>query len=227
MANKLLIGIVDEKEEEIVNIRQTMKLSDYTDENMIEYEFININPSLDEFCCEEKILDFVIGKIQNKEIFSLIVDYELIVNGGFLKGSNIVEKLKQIVPLFPIVILTQKIEDSINEKITDCDKIYEKGLFFDLESDYHFEKMKNITTNCIKYKDILFDLLNEHNEIIAKYNKLKSESSRGEMIERLLENETVLQKYYPIDDTVADRTINAEVFKNILENLKQIKDELE
>lgn len=226
MENKIVICIIDETKEEMVRIRRTFKMSNYAELHKIQFDFVSINPTEDEYSNICKIIDFVMQKIKEKTIDFLIIDYQLITNEGLTKGTDILKKINAFVPLFPAVILTENVNDSFNEHNTDCDKIYNKKDFYDYKSLYHQEKIKNIVENSNNYKTQLAYLINKRNGLLQEYESLKSEEDRECVITKLLDTETNLQLLYPIDDTLVDKTINAKTFKNILDELKSLKEEL-
>ena len=63
------------------------------------------------------------------KLSSLIVDYKIIVKTYKIKGTEIFKKIKEEVPKFPVIILTEVVEESTEPDFVDADKVYKEKRF--------------------------------------------------------------------------------------------------
>ena len=66
-------------------------------------------------------------------------------------SNELLGELKDEVPNFPVIILTEVVEESTQLAFIDTDKVYRKKDFFKLEGEYSKEKVFSIFDSMKKY----------------------------------------------------------------------------
>lgn len=141
------IVLIDDDIEEFVKIRITIKENAPTKYSFENNDFCFTEFPLNNFEIPEDIVKNLVGLINNKDISMIIIDYKLLTNSKLFEGNKIFSDICKIVPKFPIVILTERLNESLEGFFVDADKIYEKSKFFQVESSYSKEKVNNLFYN--------------------------------------------------------------------------------
>ena len=142
------IGLIDDEESQLKTIRRTIKTNARGDEKY-DFKAYLISDNATDFV--EKVFEEVINDIRELKLSSLIVDYKIIVKTSKIKGTDIFKKIKEEVPKFPVIILTEVVEESTEPDFVDADKVYKKKDFYKIESEYSKEKVFNIFDSMRKY----------------------------------------------------------------------------
>lgn len=204
------IGLIDDEDEQLKAIRRTIKTNADKNEffDFKTYELANDSKNL-----IDDIFKTVMTDIENETISSLIIDFKIMVKATKVKGSDIFIKIKDVVPYFPIIILTEVVEESKESDFIDSDKVYRKKDFFKLETDYSKEKVKNIFDSIKKYtsqRDKLSVSLKEKKRIMI-------ENMTSETIQPVLDVENKLKNYIPVRNTEIDAVFDKSKIKEIVD----------
>ena len=191
-----IIGLIDDEENQLKKIRRTIKTNAKTKE---QYDFKSYLIS-DNVISE--VFEQVISDIRNSKLSSLIVDYKIIVKTSKIKGTDIFKRIKEEVPKFPIIILTEVVEESTEPEFIDADKVYRKKDFYKIESEYSKEKVFNIFDSMRKY-NVQRDKLQLTIEDLKQ--KLTDGSRGREVIGDILALESQLDDFVPTDQTQIDK----------------------
>lgn len=215
------IGLIDDEESQLRAIRRTIKTNaKFAD----EFDFKSYVLSENTFDLVDKVFGEVMADIEQQKISSLIVDYKIMVKTTKIKGTEIFRKIKEKVPKFPIIVLTEVVEESTKPNFVDADKVYKKREFFKIESDYSKEKVFNIFDSMRKYVE-------QRDEIELTINDLKDKFVEGSMgkeaIGSILELESQLNDFIPIDQTQIDRVFDENKARDIVNLIEKANNLLE
>ncbi len=122
-----IIGLIDDEESQLSKIRRTIKTNAKKEE---QYDFKSYLISDKASDVVSDVFEEVIDDIKNMKLSSLIVDYKIIVKTYKIKGTEIFKKIKEEVPKFPVIILTEVVEESTEPDFVDADKVYKKKDFY-------------------------------------------------------------------------------------------------
>ena len=141
---KYTIGIIDEDLKDVDAIKRTIWFNkpDQVDEKEIEFVDYNVFVESDDII--DEMVEKALCAIVEDAIRLLIVDYKIIVSSSLIEGSEIFRRLEEVVPKFPIVILSNVPDTCYGIKFVDADKVYAKGQFFKIEEGYSKEKTSNL-----------------------------------------------------------------------------------
>ena len=147
---------------------------------------------------------------------SLIIDYKIMVQTLKVQGTDILKKINDFVPKFPVIILTERVEDSIKPEFVDADKVYKKRDFFKLEEEYSKEKVTHIFDSMKKY-------VNQKDQLIVNLEQMKEKLSSGDrsVIGDVLNIEVELDKFIPVEETQLDRIYNPEKMRSIVDLIEK------
>ncbi len=194
-----IIGLIDDEENQLKKIRRTIKTNAKTKE---QYDFKSYLISDNASDVISEVFEQVISDIRNSKLSSLIVDYKIIVKTSKIKGTDIFKRIKEEVPKFPIIILTEVVEESTEPEFIDADKVYRKKDFYKIESEYSKEKVFNIFDSMRKY-NVQRDKLQLTIEDLKQ--KLTDGSRGREVIGDILALESQLDDFVPTDQTQIDK----------------------
>jgi hypothetical protein len=208
-----LIGLIDDEDSEIKKIRRTIKTNAPAN---VDFDFKSYNIPDNGKNAVEIISNEIIKDIEEQRVMSLIIDYKIMVQALKVQGTDILKNINDFVPKFPIIILTERVEDSIQPEFVDADKVYKKKDFFKLEEEYSKEKVTHIFDSMSKY-------VNQKDQLLVNLNQMKKKLSTGDrtVIGDVLNIEEELDKYIPIEETQMDRVYNPEKMKTIVELIEK------
>lgn len=212
------IILIDDDKEEFTKIRMTIKENTppkYSFENK-DFDFEEYK--LDNFASQNGIVDNLIALINSKDISMIIIDYKLLTDSQSFEGNKIFADICKIVPKFPIVILTERLDESLQGFFVDADKIYEKSKFFQLESTYSKEKVKNLFYNMDSYMSNLSEL---ESQLTLLIGEMQNNKMTPEIINKINNVEIELAKYIPLDHCKAEELYSAEDLKEIISLLSE------
>ena len=138
-----------------------------------------------------------------------------------VKGTDIFRKIKEEVPKFPVIILTEVVEESMEPEFIDADKVYKKRDFYKLESEYSREKVFNIFDSMRKY-DAQRDKLQLTIDELKQ--KLVDGSENQEIIGDILTLESQLNDFVPIEQSQIDKVFDQEKAKKIVGLIEKAND---
>ena len=191
---KYTIGLVDDNENQLSDIRAAIKINKTKDFEIDFKSYVIPSKSEDAIVV---LLTEIIDDIKNGRIHSLIIDYKIVISTQIIHGSELVNLIKKKLSNFPIVVLTEIPEDSKKSDFIDSDKVYIKREFLKVKEDYSREKISNIFDSIEKYvtqKDTLLAKLED------QQNKTPSDN-----IQEIIELEEQLSTFIPMDITQADK----------------------
>ena len=216
-----IIGLIDDEETQLKKIRRTIKTNAKKNEH---YDFKSYLISANASDVVSAVFEQVISDIKNSKLSSLIVDYKIMVKTSKIKGTDIFKRIKEEVPKFPIIILTEVVEESTEPEFIDADKVYKKKDFYKIESEYSKEKVFNIFDSMRKYND-------QRDKLQVSIDDLKQklvEGSRGrEVIGDILALESQLDDFVPTDQTQIDKIFDESKAKEIVALIEKANDLLE
>ena len=204
------IGLIDDEENQLKTIRRTIKTNAGNDEKY-DFKTYLISDNATDFV--EKVFEDVINDIREMKLSSLIVDYKLIVKTSKIKGTDIFKKIKDEVPKFPVIILTEVVEESTEPDFVDADKVYKKKDFYKIESEYSKEKVFNIFDSMRKY-------IGQRDKLQLTIDDLKQKLSKGslgrEAIGSILALESQLDNFVPTEQSQIDKVFDEKKAKEIV-----------
>ena len=216
-----IIGLIDDEETQLKKIRRTIKTNAITNE---QYDFKSYLISDNASDVVSEVFEHVISDIRDSKLSSLIVDYKIIVRTSKIKGTDIFKRIKEEVPKFPIIILTEVVEESTEPDFIDADKVYKKKDFYKLESEYSKEKVFNIFDSMRKYKD-------QKDKLQLTIEDLKrklTDGSRGrDAIGDILSLERQLDDFVPTEQSQIDKVFDENKAKEIVSLIEKANDLLE
>ncbi len=216
-----IIGLIDDEETQLKKIRRTIKTNAKASE---QYDFKPYLISDNASDVVSEVFEQVINDIRESKLSSLIVDYKIIVKTSKIKGTDIFKRIKDEVPKFPIIILTEVVKESTEPEFIDADKVYKKKDFYKLESDYSKEKVFNIFDSMRKYHD-------QRDKLQLTIEDLKqklTDGSRGrEVIGDILSLESQLDDFVPTEQSQIDKVFDENKAKEIVALIEKANDLLE
>lgn len=216
-----IIGLIDDEPSQLVKIRRTIKSNAPKD---VEFDFVAYPLADKSNLLVEQAFQSVMQDILNQKIACLIIDYKIMVKTTKVKGTDIFGRIKDVVPKFPIIMLTDVVEESIEPIFIDADKVYKKKEFFKLEEEYSKEKVTNIFDSMIKY-------VTKRDELQLTLQDLKQKMVQGktigENIGELLRIESELDEFYPMEQTQIDKVFDTNKAKEIVELIEKANSMLE
>lgn len=215
------IGLIDDEENQLKTIRRTIKTNAGNDEKY-DFKTYLISDNATDFV--EKVFEDVINDIREMKLSSLIVDCKLIVKTSKIKGTDIFKKIKDEVPKFPVIILTEVVEESTEPDFVDADKVYKKKDFYKIESEYSKEKVFNIFDSMRKY-------IGQRDKLQLTIDDLKQRLSKGslgrEAIGNILALESQLDDFVPTEQSQIDKVFDEKKAKEIVALIEKANELLE
>ena len=206
-----LIGLIDDEESQLSKIRRTIKTNAKKEE---QYDFKSYLISDKASDVVSDVFEEVIDDIKNMKLSSLIVDYKIIVKTYKIKGTEIFKKIKEEVPKFPVIILTEVVEESTEPDFVDADKVYKKKDFYKIEGEYSKEKVFNIFDSMRKY-------VGQRDKLQLTIDDLKQQLAKGslrheEVVGNILALESQLDDFVPTEQSQIDKVFDEQKAKEIV-----------
>ncbi|MCI8362191.1 MAG: hypothetical protein HFJ41_03520 [Clostridia bacterium] len=209
------IGLIDDELNELMKIRRTIKTNAPKD---IKFEFKEYELKIESDDLMKQIANQVISDIKNNNINALIIDYKIMIETEKLEGTEILKRILQFAPNFPVVILTDVIEDSVAHDFVDPDKVYKKSQFFKVFEDYSKQKILNLFRNMQRYVNTRSSLEQELEELKKSIDK---EGTKQETVNKIVSVESELDKLCPTSQSQIEKVFDAKKVKEILEILEK------
>ena len=206
-----IIGLIDDEESQLSKIRRTIKTNAKKEE---QYDFKSYLISDKASDVVSDVCEEVIDDIKNMKLSSLIVDYKIIVKTYKIKGTEIFKKIKEEVPKFPVIILTEVVEESTEPDFVDADKVYKKKDFYKIEGEYSKEKVFNIFDSMRKY-------VGQRDKLQLTIDDLKQQLAKGslrheEVVGNILALESQLDDFVPTEQSQIDKVFDEQKAKEIV-----------
>lgn len=183
------IGIVEDKESELDNIKRCFY--GYYREDCGFQDYI-----IDEYGEKEELVNKILDDILNTRIDVLVVDYLISREGFKIVGNEVYESVKRHIQNFPVIILTQYVDDSQRSEIIDPDKVYRKSIFFDINTQESKDSLKNID---ISIRNFQRQKEKIEQKILYEQQKIKDREIDPSVLINLSELELNLNKYIVSD----------------------------
>ena len=206
-----IIGLIDDEESQLSKIRRTIKTNAKKEE---QYDFKSYLISDKASDVVSDVFEEVIDDIKNMKLSSLIVDYKIIVKTYKIKGTEIFKKIMEEVPKFPVIILTEVVEESTEPDFVDADKVYKKKDFYKIEGEYSKEKVFNIFDSMRKY-------VGQRDKLQLTIDDLKQQLAKGslrheEVVGNILALESQLDDFVPTEQSQIDKVFDEQKAKEIV-----------
>lgn len=209
------IGLIDDESNELIKIRRTIKANAPKDV-IFDFKQYELNTNVSNLMKE--IASQVIEDIKHNEINTLIIDYKIMIETEKMEGTEILKQILQVAPNFPMIILTDIVEDSIAHDFVDPDKVYKKSEFFKVLEDYSKQKVLNLFRNMERYVNTRNSLEQELKDLKKDINK---EGSKQETVNKIVSVESELDKLCPTNQSQIEKVFDAKKVKEILEILEK------
>lgn len=185
------IGIVEDKESELDNIKRCFYGYYRGDCGFQDY-------IIDEYGEKEELVNKILDDILNTRIDVLVVDYLISREGFKIVGNEVYESVKKHIQNFPVIILTQYVDDSQRSEIIDPDKVYRKSIFFDINTQESKDSLKNIDISIRNFQKQKEEI---EQKILYEQQKIKDREIDPSVLINLSELELNLNKYIVSDST--------------------------
>ncbi|MBD5529297.1 MAG: hypothetical protein HDR02_12970 [Lachnospiraceae bacterium] len=173
----------------------------------------------------QELFEKLIKDVQNGRIQCLIVDYKLDTLDEVLEGIEVVNYMHEVVPEFPVVILTDVPERSKENDKADPDKVYAKEIFMKPDDVETKEMVYHIIRNIERYTKKRAELEIRRMQVLDKV--VDDSEYEDETYGELLKIEQELSKYVPIEMTGIDQAYDMKSMREGLEMLREYKSLLE
>ncbi|MDU1467654.1 MAG: hypothetical protein E6884_01100 [Streptococcus mitis] len=183
------IGIVEDKESELDNIKRCFY--SYYRGHCGFQDYI-----IDEYGEKEELVNKILDDILNTRIDVLVVDYLISREGFKIVGNEVYESVKRHIQNFPVIILTQYVDDSQRSEIIDPDKVYRKSIFFDINTQESKDSLKNIDISIRNFQRQKEEI---EQKILYEQQKIKDREIDPSVLINLSELELNLNKYIVSD----------------------------
>ena len=183
------IGIVEDKESELDNIKRCFYGYYRGDCGFQDY-------IIDEYGEKEELVNKILDDILNTRIDVLVVDYLISREGFKIVGNEVYESVKRHIQNFPVIILTQYVDDSQRSEIIDPDKVYRKSIFFDINTQESKDSLKNIDISIRNFQKQKEEI---EQKILDEQQKIKDREIDPSVLINLSELELNLNKYIVSD----------------------------
>lgn len=221
----MIIGIIDDDENEINSIQRTIITiikRHNLDVSDIKFKIYDLNLKVGKLT--DNLINDIIEDILKFEISILIIDHKIMVNSNeIFNGSDIFEQIRKVAPDFPTIIMTNVVEDSMKNNYVDPDKVYAKSEFFKI-GEYAKEKTENILKNIKRYRELRSSTQEELDELKSE---LAKNTENQDIVNKIVEKEKELDKYLPMQRSYLEEVINPEELKEILKLIEDAKKLLE
>ena len=119
--------------------------------DQIEEQSFKIYPLMKKENFKKELFEKITEDIKDNRIQGLIVDYKLDTMDEVLEGIEVVNFVHELVPEFPVIILTNVPDTSKKNDKVDPDKVYAKEVFLNNEKEETRDMVYNIVRNLERY----------------------------------------------------------------------------
>lgn len=216
-----IIGLIDDEESELRSIRRTIKSNAPPG---VSYGFKSYVLQDNAKDLVAHVFQEVLEDIRNGKVSLLVIDYKIMVQMHKVEGTEIFKCLQDEVPKFPMVFLTNVVEDCIDHSFVDPDKVYRKSEFFQIEEAYSKEKTENIFRNMERYCQM-------RTELELRLGKLKEDlvknGTQAPVLKKILATETQLDELTPLQQSRLEKAFDPSKIKEVVQLLKEADELLE
>ncbi|MCI8521493.1 MAG: hypothetical protein HFE50_08375 [Clostridia bacterium] len=222
--NNYAIGIIDEDDADIQYIERTILINkpENIKDSQVEFATYYLKECKEDFC--SKIVLDAIEDIINEKIQLLIIDYKIMVNSDKLEGTEIFKKITEMVPKFPVVILSNLPQSCYEKEFVDADKVYSKKEFFKIDKEYSKQKTFNLFKNMDNY---ISQRAKISVQLSEQLEKLKGDDYSEVNLKELMKTEDMLDKFYPQQKSTAERLLDISDLRDAVNSLEKANKLLE
>ncbi len=216
------IGIIEDDRSVIPEIK--LVIAEYLKKKgeVVEYKEYFITDGKDQ---QREMLDLVLSDIEEGVIQTLFVDYKLDTRNLAVKGSEIIRTIREKLTEFPMIILTNVVEDGKESKATDADKVYQKEVFLNPDDERSEEMVENVLLNMKRYSQLRASLEAKRDTILQKMHQMnESDDEKMKLLNELIMAETELQKFTPTHLLAVEKIFPVEEYKEVLGILREYKE---
>lgn len=215
------IGIVDEDNSQVLDIQRTIIACkpESVAESSISFHVFEISGDADSLI--ENLYHEIVACIESKSIDSLLIDYKIIVSSIQIEGTDLYKRIKELVPRFPIILLTNLSESCYEKDYVDADKVYAKSEFFKIRDSVSKEKVFNLFHNIDNYKSNLSRIIAALYEKTENYQR--NPTFDENLFEQLIKLDLELNDYLPQGQSQVSKTINLDNLREAVELLQEAK----
>ena len=214
------IGII---EDDMAEASSAM-LSLVENSNQVEEQSFKLYPLQKKPDFKKELFENITEDIRDNRIQGLIVDYKLDTMDEVLEGIEVVNFVHELIPEFPVIILTNVPDTSKKNDKADPDKVYAKEIFLNNEKQETKDMVYNIIRNLERYTKKRMELEAKREQLL---HQMVSNVDESKTYETLLKTENELNKYTPIGMTEIDNSYKVDNMREALELLKEYKGLLE
>ena len=206
--NKYTIGFIDEAAEWVQQFKR------FADDNFEVESFV---------LSENTTLDSLVNEIRSKNLDCVIVDFELKESELLqFNGDEIVDRIRERTPYFPLFIITNKDEMDVLNQVEDNDIVYDKDLLTSDKKEPFILRIKNKIES-------YYAKIESANREIERLTLLKTERALTPTEEeQFSEHYSFLEKVY--DEKVLPSNLtkpeSISQLNDFVENTRKILDEL-
>ena len=217
-----VIGLIDDEESQLSKMRRVIKTNEPIEVQPYIFKSYSLSQNAGDVVAV--VSDQVMQDILSSKLSALIIDYKIMIKTTKVKGTDIFRRVREEVPKFPVIILTEVVEESLKPVFIDADKVYKKKDFYKLESEYSKEKVANIFDSMKKYteqKDKLQLTMRELKQ------KLVDSDNKNAVIEEIMVNEKELNNFIPTDQSQIEKVFDTNKIKKVITLIEQANKLLE
>lgn len=210
----------------MTNIKYRIGFIDEAPEWILQFKrFASGNFNVESFALSENTtLDNLVDEIRSKNLDCLVVDFELKESELLqFNGDEIVAKIREKTPHFPLFIITNKDEIDVLNQVEDNDIVYDKDLLTNDKKETFIIRIKNKIEH-------YYTKIEYANQEIERLTKLKTERNLSPSEEEQLYNYYLFQEeIYPDEKVLPSNLTRPESISRLndfVENTKQILEEL-
>ncbi|MGF7496177.1 hypothetical protein ABUK63_09345 [Lactococcus lactis] len=170
----------------------------------------------------QSLIQTIINDANTNVIHGLIVDYKIMVKNFIGKGNEIFSQIKSEIPLFPVIILTEKVEESREASKMDYDKIYRKEIFFYFTSQESKDQSTSFYKNINLYYEEKQQLESELKNLQEQEIEKGVEGISGDTVLKMAELEEKLSNYEKDERSNLDRIFDINKLSEALDIINKL-----
>ena len=223
--NNICIGIVDDDKVHVTDIQRVFARYSKLEDTSLSFSFQSFYE--DEKSDYAAVLCSIMEAIKAQVIDCLIIDYKLVFTRETNKGADIINEVRSILPEFPCIILTGRGDECAKEFRVDPDKIYVKEDFLAIGEAISNSLVKKIVSNVIITKKRKQELIAQIDALKAQIKSNDESANVNELIERIIELESKLDKYCMVGQSEIDKIYDSSSLEKIVSLIEKANNLIE
>ena len=221
-----IIGIVDDNTSEVDDIQATIfsawkNIPEITED--VEFILYPVAPDPD---IRQKTVDIILKDIDEYHIHGLIVDYKLDSLRRVMLGKDVIKDVLGAVPAFPGILLTNAADQGKHAEEIDPDKVYDKAVFFQADSDQSKEMALNIYLNIKRYTNRRLELESKLSVALDQMSKDSSDAVDVDLLSQISAIEYELSNYRRNGQSRIEKDLDMSELRDILHEIEELKKEV-